>query len=274
MPALIVSLLALLLVLWLLGQPWLSARRRERLREQAFPAAWRKILRRRVPLLRRLPADLQIELKRQIQVFVAEKAFIGCDGLRVNDEMRVTIAAQACLLTLNRPGQHYPALREILVYPGSFVVEREHTDGIGVAHHARQVLAGESWDHGQVVLSWHDTLEGAAVPDDGQNVVIHEFAHQLDQETGAANGAPMLEKRAHYTRWSQVLGAEFRRLKGTIALQQASLFSDYGATDPAEFFAVISEVFFEQPERMADEHPELYQQLALFYRLDPLNWTP
>ncbi len=274
MPALIVSLLALLLVLWLLGQPWLSARRRERLREQAFPAAWRKILRRRVPLLRRLPADLQIELKRQIQVFVAEKAFIGCDGLSVSDEMRVTIAAQACLLTLNRPGQHYPALREILVYPGSFVVEREHTDGIGVAHHARQVLAGESWDHGQVVLSWHDTLEGAAVPDDGQNVVIHEFAHQLDQETGAANGAPMLEKRAQYTRWSQVLGAEFRRLKGTIALQQASLFSDYGATDPAEFFAVISEVFFEQPERMADEHPELYQQLALFYRLDPLNWTP
>ncbi len=274
MPALIVSLLALLLVLWLLGQPWLSARRRERLREQAFPAAWHKILRRRVPLLRRLPADLQIELKRQIQVFVAEKAFIGCDGLSVSDEMRVTIAAQACLLTLNRPGQHYPALREILVYPGSFVVEREHTDGIGVAHHARQVLAGESWDHGQVVLSWHDTLEGAAVPDDGQNVVIHEFAHQLDQETGAANGAPMLEKRAQYTRWSQVLGAEFRRLKGTIALQQASLFSDYGATDPAEFFAVISEVFFEQPERMADEHPELYQQLALFYRLDPLNWTP
>ena len=85
---------------------------------------------------------------------------------------------------------------------------------------------------------------------------------------------PMLEKRAHYTRWSQVLGAEFRRLKGMIALQQVSLFSDYGATDPAEFFAVISEVFFEQPERMADEHPELYQQLALFYRLDPLNWTP
>ena len=274
MPALIVSLLALLLVLWLLGQPWLSARRRERLREQAFPAAWRKILRRRVPLLRRLPADLQIELKRQIQVFVAEKAFIGCDGLSVNDEMRVTIAAQACLLTLNRPGRHYPELREILVYPDSFVVEREHIDGIGVAHHARQVLAGESWERGQVVLSWYDTLEGAATPDDGQNVVIHEFAHQLDQETGAANGAPMLEKRAHYTRWSQVLGAEFRRLKGMIALQQVSLFSDYGATDPAEFFAVISEVFFEQPERMADEHPELYQQLALFYRLDPLNWTP
>ena len=272
MPALIVSLLALLLVLWLLGQPWLSARRRERLREQAFPAAWRTILKRRVPLVRKLPVNLQLELKRQIQVFVAEKAFIGCDGLRVSDEMRVTIAAQACLLTLKRPGQHYPELREILLYPGSFVVEREHTDGIGVAHHARQVLAGESWERGQVVLSWHDTLEGAATPDDGQNVVIHEFAHQLDQETGAANGAPMLEKRAQYVRWSQVLGAEFRRLKGTIALQQASLFSDYGASDPAEFFAVISEVFFEQPERMAQEHPELYQQLSLFYGLDPRNW--
>jgi Mlc titration factor MtfA (ptsG expression regulator) len=186
--------------------------------------------------------------------------------------MRITIAAQACLLTLNRPGQHYPELREILIYPGSFVVEREHTDGIGVAHHARQVLAGESWEHGQVVLSWHDTLDGAATPDDGQNVVIHEFAHQLDQETGAANGAPMLEKRAHYARWSQVLGAEFKRLKGNIALQQETLFSDYGASDPAEFFAVISEVFFEQPTRMADQHPELYQQLALFYGLDPRNW--
>lgn len=273
MPALIVSGLALLLVLWLLGQPWLSARKRDKLRHQPFPAVWRSILKRRVPLVRRLPADLQLELKRQIQVFIAEKAFIGCDGLRVSDEMRVTIAAQACLLTLNRPGQHYPELREILLYPDSFVVERERTDGVGVAHHARQVLAGESWERGQVVLSWHDTLAGAATPDDGQNVVIHEFAHQLDQETGAANGAPMLEKRAHYARWSQVLGSEFRQLQEAIAQRQDSLFSDYGASDPAEFFAVISEVFFEQPARMADEHPALYQQLSLFYRLDPLSWS-
>jgi MtfA peptidase len=273
LPALIVSGLALLFVLWLLGQPWLTGRRRDKLRSQPFPAPWREILKRRVPIVRTLPVDLQLELKRLIQVFLAEKAFIGCDGLVIDDEIRVTIAAQACLLILKRPRGYYPKLREILVYPGSFVVEREHTDGIGVAHHARQVLAGESWERGQVVLSWHDTLEGAAKPDDGQNVVIHEFAHQLDQETGAANGAPMLVRRAHYAQWSRVLAAEFRYLKGMIALQQESLFSDYGASDPAEFFAVISEVFFEQPARMADEHPALYQQLVLFYDLDPLAWS-
>lgn len=272
MPALIVSALALLLVLWLLGQPWLTERRRNKLRGRSFPKAWRSILQRRVPLVRRLPADLQLKLKRQIQVFVTEKNFIGCDGLSITDEIRVTIAAQACLLILKRPRGYYPGLREILVYPGSFVVEREHTDGIGVAHHAREVLAGESWERGQVVLSWHDTLEDAATPDDGQNVVIHEFAHQLDQETGPANGAPVLVRRAQYARWSKVLSDEFRLLKGMIALQQESLFSDYGASDPAEFFAVISEVFFEQPARMAEEHPALYQQLTLFYQLDPLGW--
>ena len=272
MPALIISALALLLILWLLGAPYLTERKRKRIRARPFPSAWREILKRRVPLVRALPADLQLQLKQHIQVLVAEKAFIGCDGLTVTDEMRVTIAAQACLLILNRPRGYYPNLRQILVYPGSFVVDREHTDGIGVAHHARQVLSGESWSEGQVVLSWHDTLEGAAIPDDGQNVVIHEFAHQLDQETGAANGAPLLARRTHYERWSKVLGAEFDALRMRPAPNETSLFSDYGATDPAEFFAVISEVFFEQPQRMAEQHPALYRELAQFYRLDPLNW--
>lgn len=272
MPALIVSCLALAFVLWLLGQPYLTERKRRRLRARPFPAAWRDILQQRVPYVRSLPVDLQLQLKRHIQVFVAEKTFIGCDGLTITDEMRVTIAAQACLLILGSTRGYYPKLREVLVYPGSFVVEREHTDGIGVAHHARQVLSGESWEHGQVVLSWHDTLQGAATPDDGQNVVIHEFAHQLDQETGAANGAPMLARRHHYRRWSQVLGTEFSRLRAAASEQQESLFSDYGATDPAEFFAVISEVFFEQPQRMADEYPALYQELSLFYQLNPLSW--
>ena len=272
MPFLFITLLALAYIAWLLGEPRWHQFRRQRIRQKPFPDAWRDTLKRRVPFVRALPADLQLQLKKHIQVFIAEKSFIGCAGQAITDEVRVTIAAQACLLLLNGPDTYYPGMRQILVYPGSFVVNREHTDSIGVAHHARQVLAGESWSQGQVVLSWLDTLAGAAIPDDGQNVVIHEFAHQLDQETGIANGAPVLARRAHYARWSQVLGAEFKRLKGNIALQQETLFSDYGASDPAEFFAVISEVFFEQPTRMADEHPELYQQLALFYGLDPRNW--
>lgn len=183
MPALIVAGLALLFILWLLGQPYWTRRQRDKLRAQPFPDAWRDILMQRVPYVRALPADLQRQLEQHIQVFVAEKAFIGCAGLVMTDEMRITIAAQACLLLLNRPRGYYPNLRQILVYPGGFVVQRAQTDDSGVAHHAREALSGESWSQGQVILSWHDALEGAAMPHDGQNVVIHEFAHQLDQET-------------------------------------------------------------------------------------------
>ncbi len=272
MPGIIITCLGLLLVAWFVGQPWWRERQRQALRTKPFPAAWRDILKRRVPYVRRLPADLQLQLKQHIQVFLKEKAFIGCDGLQVTDEMRVTIAAQACLLILNRPSGYYPNLRQILVYAGSFIVDRDHTDGMGVAHRARQVLAGESWSEGQVILSWQDTLDGAAIVDDGQNVAIHEFAHQLDQETGQANGAPLLARRAHYRRWSTVLGNEFAALQARTNQGEAGLFSDYGATDPAEFFAVISEVFFEQPADMQASHPALYRELSQFYQLDPLSW--
>ncbi len=272
MPALVVSLLAALLIAWLLGEPLVTARRRKTLRARPFPAAWRDILRRRVPHARALPTDLQRRLKQHIQVFLSEKAFIGCNGLEITDEIRVTIAAQACLLLINRPANYFPELRQVLVYPGSFVVDRSHTDGVGVAHHRRQALSGESWGTGQVILSWQDTLEGAAIADDGQNVVIHEFAHQLDQETGAANGAPFLRRKEHYRRWSLVLGAEFEALQASALADERSLFSDYGATDPAEFFAVVCEVFFEQPSRMAQAHPALYRELVQFFRLDPANW--
>ncbi len=272
MPALIIAFLALLFILWLIGQPYLTERKRQQIRAQPFPAAWRDILKRRVPYVRAMPVDLQLQLKQHIQVFVAEKTFIGCDGLEITDEMRVTVAAQACLLLLNSPRGYYRNLRQILIYPYGFLVNRAQPDDSGVTHPGRQALSGESWSQGQVILSWHDALQGAAMPHDGQNVVIHEFAHQLDQETGAANGAPILARRAHYARWSQVLGAEFKHLQARTSHHQSSLFSDYGATDPAEFFAVISEVFFEQPQRMATEHPALYQELSTLYHLDPLSW--
>jgi Mlc titration factor MtfA (ptsG expression regulator) len=273
MPAFILTFEGLLLVLWFGGQPWWAARLRRALRARPFPAAWREILKQRVPYVHGMPADLQLQLKQHISVFLSEKAFIGCDGLHITDEIRVTIAAHACLLILNRPSDYYPNLRQILVYPDSFVVERDHTDGIGVSHRARQVLAGESWSEGQVILSWQDTLAGAAVVDDGQNVAIHEFAHQLDQETGSANGAPVLARTSHYQRWAHVLGEEFGNLQARVTRGAPSLFSDYGATNPGEFFAVISEVFFEQPAAMAEEHPALYRELSQFYHLDPLSWS-
>jgi Mlc titration factor MtfA (ptsG expression regulator) len=272
-PLVIILGLMLLLVVALAGQPMLTSLRRARIRSRPFPAEWREILRRRVPYVRHMPADLQLQLKRHMQVFLAEKPFIGCAGLEVTDEMRVTIAAQACLLMLNRRRPSYFAqLRQILVYPGAFLVDRVHTDGAGVLQDQRRALSGESWSQGQVILSWQDTVDGAATVDDGQNVVIHEFAHQLDQENGPANGAPLLSGRKRYERWSQVMAAEFAQLQALSANGQPTLLNAYGATNAAEFFAVASEVFFEQPERLAAEHPALYRELAGFYRLNPLSW--
>ena len=269
----LVAAVAALVIAWLVGEPFLIAWRRKRLRAQPFPTQWREILERRVPYVRRLPGDLRRQLEQHIQVFVAEKSFVGCAGFEITDEARVTIAAQACLLILNRRSEYFTGLREILVYPGSFIVERiEHVGGPMLQAETRQIRSGESWSHGQIVLSWEDTLEGAAIEDDGRNVVIHEFAHQLDQQKGHANGAPWLGRRDRYPRWSQVLSAEFARLHQQAMMGEPSLFSSYGTTSPAEFFAVVSEVFFEQPREMAAMHPALYGELRTLYRVDPASW--
>lgn len=261
-----------LVIAWLLAQPLLAARQRRRLRQQPFPAAWRAIIDRRVPLVRSLPDGLRRQLEGHVQVFLAEKSFIGCAGLVVDDEVRLTIAAQACLLLLERDAGCFPNLRQVLVYPGAFLVERLRAEPSGVLQEQRHALSGESWTQGQVVLSWEDVLEGAAIPDDGRNVVIHEFAHQLDQQKGHANGAPWLGRRERYRRWSQVMLAEYARLQAQAARGEASLISPYGATSPAEFFAVVSEVFFEQPHALAAQQAALYEELRVLYRVDPRDW--
>ena len=221
-----------------------------------------------------MPADLRAKLEGHVQVFMHEKNFVGCDGFQVTDEVRVTIAAQACLLILGRDSHYFPKLRDILVYPSAFVVERV-VGGPMLQSDSTRVLSGESWTHGQIVLSWSDVVQGAAITDDGRNVVIHEFAHQLDQEKGYANGAPWLGRRDRYPRWSRVMNEEFARLQQSAATGEPSLFNPYGATEPAEFFAVVSEAFFEQPRIFAHYHPALYEELGGVYRVDPraFDWS-
>jgi MtfA peptidase len=257
---------------WLLREPLAKNWRRHRLRSRPFPHEWREHIRRRIPYFSTLPADLQLQLKKLVQVFLAETPFIGCNGQEITDEIRVTIAAQACLLLLNRRTNYFPNVREVLVYPDRFIVDREAANPAGLLTRERRVLSGESWLTGQVILSWDDVLEGAARPDDGHNVVIHEFAHQLDQETGSANGAPSMFGKLRHARWADVLGREYAELQQHAFAGQESLISDYAATSPAEFFAVVSELFFERPRDLASEHPSLYAVFSDYYRVNPLSW--
>ncbi|MCW5657595.1 MAG: zinc-dependent peptidase [Burkholderiaceae bacterium] len=255
-----------------LGGPTLARLwHRQRITRRPFPAEWRDILRRRVPAARELPAAQQLRLKKHIQVLLAEVPFIGCAGLEVSDEMRVTIAAQAAFLLLGRGGS-FGNLREVLVYPGRFAVPRAQVSADGVVHEARDVLAGESWQRGQVIVAWDAVLDGAADPHDGANVVMHEFAHQLDQDTGAANGAPYVGRGAMQREWARVMNQEFGALRDRLAHAQPGVVDPYGATNPAEFFAVTTELFFERPTALATERPALYEQLKRCYRVDPASW--
>jgi Mlc titration factor MtfA (ptsG expression regulator) len=276
LPLLIITGLALLLIAWFVGQPWLAARRRARAQAQPYPPAWRAIVRRRVPLAARMPADLQAQLRKHIQAFLAEKQFIGCQGQTVDDEVRVTIAAQACMLLLNRKGAPFPGLRQVLVYPRAFFVDVAHADETGVVQSGRDLRAGESWQEGQVVVSWEDVIEGAAQAHDGWNVVLHEFAHQLDAETGSTNGCPDLGDTRLQARWTQVLQQAYAQLVRETEAWEAGgpepFLDPYGASAPAEFFAVLTETFFEQGHALRAHHPELFDLLRACYRVDPTLW--
>jgi Mlc titration factor MtfA (ptsG expression regulator) len=263
---------ALVAVAWLMAQPMWQRWQRRRLRAGVFPAAWRSVLRHRVPLYARLPADLQLRLRQDMLVFLAEKPFLGCAGLRVTDEMRVMVAAFACMPLLGTRRDYYPELQRILLYPGAFVAQEQQISDDGVHSETLRGLAGQSWAQGQVLLSWTDVQQGAADPADGSNVVIHEFAHQLDQSKGYANGAPPLKSRHAYRCWSTVMQAEFDALCQRLEGGDEGLIGAYAATDPAEFFAVCSELFFERAAELAALHPLLFRELRTYYRINPLSW--
>ena len=254
-------------------------RRRAKAMTKPFPVAWLEIVRENMPLYERLPEEDQQALQQHLQVFLQEKRFEGCGDLTITDEIRVTIAAQACVLLLRRPMNYYPKLRSILVYPREYVSKALSHDENGFASEAHQHRLGESWSSGSVVLSWNAARSGGEALHDGQNVVFHEFAHQLDQESGQSDGAPILgrdlavtERRSKYVSWARVMQSEFDHLQFQTRHGKRALMDDYGATNPAEFFAVATETFFEKPKLLQKRHPELYQELKGYYRQDPNAW--
>ena len=249
-------------------------RRRRRLRAEPFPKEWLATIERNVQFFRRLSANDRTELLGHIQVFLAEKRFEGCGGLELTDVIRVTIAAQACLLLLHRQTDYFPRLLTILVYPSAYTAEEKRQIEDHVWQEGTTTRLGETGRSlGSMVLSWDAAKSGAADPSDGKNVVFHEFAHQLDYENYAADGVPGLVTRDQQLSWREVMRTEFASLRAADETGIPTLLDTYGATNPAEFFAVATEAFFERPGALRASHPKLYAELQHYFQQDPAEYS-
>lgn len=250
-----------------------KSRRRARLRAKIAPKSWRVILGRNLPVFNRMSPEDQRELLAHMQVFLAEKHFEGV-GLDLTEEIRVTIAGQACMLLLHRETDYYPELTTIIVYPSGYVADEERHIGGGIWEEGGEHRLGHTGERlGALVLAWDAVRRGAAEPDDGVNLVLHEFAHQLDFENRSSDGTPSLATGHDYRAWAKVMSHEFEALRDALEAGDDTFLDDYGATNPAEFFAVITEAFFERPRALRKNHPALFMQLQRFYQQDPTFYS-
>lgn len=262
------------IVITLVIRSLVRKRRRTELLTSPLPSEWEEAIAHDFPRYRAVPEEIKERLGGCARILAEEKSFEACGGLEeVTERMKALICIQAALLIVNLPHHRFfPALKSILVYPGAFR-DRGHRR-FGIHAEDRGTVLGESWETGSVILSWDNCLAGARNADDGLNVVIHEFAHQLDQINGAADGLPVLSSGKAYRRWAEVFHREFEELVEDVndGRGPKPLIDPYGATEPAEFFAVASETFFEESHELREEHPDLYEQLCQYYRLDPATW--
>ena len=238
-----------------------------------FEASWVPIIEKNFPIYQKLPPRHQSSLHEKVAHFISTKNFTGCNGFDITEEVIVLISAQACLLILNHEGEPYPNLRTILVYPSTFRSIQKNIDPYGVISEEVVHRLGESWDRGSVVLAWDSVLHGARNITDGHNVSIHEFAHQLDQEDGAADGAPLYSLSRNELRvWCKVMQEAYMKFTNKVDNRKRTVIDKYGSTNPAEFFAVVTETFFEKPKQLNKKWPELYELMKDYYDLDPLSW--
>jgi Mlc titration factor MtfA (ptsG expression regulator) len=247
---------------------WNQASRRKRLLAEPFPEEWLDILARNVGYYRWLTPDQQEKLRNDARIFVAEKHWEGCNGLTVTEEMQVTIAANICLMLLGLEHDYFSRVRTILVYPSYFMLpDPDGHEDPG----PDPIIAGQAVRAGPVILSWDSVLEESRDPSYGENLVIHEFAHQLDFLDGYLDGTLDLTG-AHAERWQETLEAEFGRLHRRLRKGRNTLLGEYAATNKTEFFAVASERFFTRPDLLQRSHDKLYAGLVDGYGVDPLRW--
>lgn len=240
--------------------------------ERPLPTEWAPIIERNLPIAQNLTGQEKDRLLAVVQDLVDTRHWEGCGGLELTEEIQVCIAAQAAILLLGFTDPPYPQVDSILVYPSTF--QPRHFSWTPSREKPRRVaVLGEAWRHGVVILSWDAIRSGATNPFDGNNVVFHEFAHQLDAENGPLDGVPVLAQRSAYPTWSALIEREYEELVYAKERRKRSVLSYYGATTPAEFFAVATEAFFEKASALKRKEPELYRELASFYRQDPAGWA-
>lgn len=246
---------------------------RQRRRAAATPldAEQRRILHDNIPLYRRLPDSFKKRLEPRIQVFLFDKRFHGLQGVEIDDEIRLTVAGTACMLLLGRDELEFAAFTTILIYPSTFVSEQRVQDGL-IEQVGRPARLGESWKRGPLVLAWDSAEHGVRDLRDGHNVILHEFAHKLDEADGAMDGAPILDQRSSYIGWARAMQPAFDELQRNAERRVRTVMDHYGATNPAEFFAVLVETFFEKPRQLRRRHPELYEEMQRCFGLDPAAW--
>ena len=251
---------------------WFRDRRRRSILAEPFPEAWLRILDRNVYHYADLAPEERVKLQDDLRILYYEKNWEGCGGLALTDEIKVTIAAEASLLLLGFENQYFDMVLSILVYPDAYVAHGNEIVAGGLVVEGESDREGEAWYRGPVVLSWMDALAGARGESGGDNLVLHEFAHQLDMQNGRiADGTPPLESLEEYRRWEAVLRSEYDRLVVDCRRRRPTLIDCYGTTSPAEFFAVVTECFFEQPQGLSRRHPELYRIFRDYYRQDPAH---
>ena len=251
---------------------WLRSRRRKRLLSQPLPGEWLRYLRQNVAIFEHLPPDLQERLIKALQIIVNERSWVGCKGLLVTDEMKVTIAAQAALLLLGEEGYYFERVRAFLLYPYKMLLPAQRRHHLDDDDMEGAVIEGQAFAQGEIVLSWPDALDGGQIADDGQNVVLHELAHHLDGLDGEMGGHLPGLGHADQLRWHQVLAHEMDRLQQDLANGARTLIDPFAADNAAEFFAYSTECFFERPISLRTRHRELYACLQRFYKVDPAAW--